>query len=96
MVKEHNPHVKEYESLRTEYLSKLDIYKQQFQKEKRNLKSADTDPVEEIRKISLSIDHDFDELRKFLITIDEIEANLDAISSSHDIILKILKECKDF
>jgi hypothetical protein len=44
----------------------------------------------------LSIDHSFDELRKFLITIDEIEANLDAISGSHDVILKILKECKDF
>lgn len=95
-LEESNLITKEYEAFRAEFMSKLDIQKQQFILEKRNLRSADTDPVEEIRKISQSIDHDFDELRKFLITIDEIESNLDAISASHDTILKVLKECKDF
>lgn len=49
---ESNLITREYEAFRAEFLSKLDIQKQQFILEKRNLRSADTDPVEEIRKIS--------------------------------------------
>lgn len=87
---------KEYEEYRSEYMARLEIYKGQYIEEKRNLRSADTDPVEEIKKISLSIDYDFEELRKFMVTIREIETNLDALSASHDVILRILKECSDF
>lgn len=87
---------KEYEELRTEYLSKIDIYKGLFIEEKKNLKSADTDPVEEIRKLSLAIDQDFDELRQFLVTIKEIEANLESVMNSHRVVLEILNECKKF
>jgi hypothetical protein len=86
----------EYEDERGELMTRLEIFKGQFIEEKRNLKSAEDDPVEEIRKISLSIDHEFEELRKFLVTIREIEANLEAMSNSHDVIIEILKECKDF
>jgi len=51
-LEESNLITREYEAFRAEFLSKLDIQKQQFILEKRNLRSADTDPVEEIRKIS--------------------------------------------
>lgn len=87
---------KEYEEIRNENMATLEIYKAQFIEENRNLRSADTDPVEEIKKLNHAIDFDFAELRKFLVTIREIESNLDSVSASHDVISKILKECHDY
>lgn len=85
-----------YEEERAELYSRLDIAKGLFLEAESNLKSADDDPVEEIRKLSLSIEHDFNEMRNFFIAIKEIEANLISIHRSHQVIEKMISECQTY
>lgn len=85
-----------YNDEKAELYSKLDIFKSRFHEADADLKSADDDPVEEIRKLSLSIEHDFNAMRKFFLAIKEIEANLQSIQKSHEIIEKIIEQCKAY
>ena len=85
-----------YDNEKAEIYSKLDIFKSMFNEAFSNLKSADEDPVEEIRKLSLSIEHDFNEMRNFFIAIKEIEANLMAVHKSHEVIEKVIEQCKAY
>ena len=87
---------KKYNDEKAENLSKLDIAKSMFLEASSNLKSADDDPVEEIRKLSLSIEHDFNDMRNFFLAIKEIEANLLSIQKSHEVIEKIVDQCKAY
>lgn len=85
-----------YNEEKAEIYSKLDIYKSRFHEAAGELKHADDDPVEEIRKLSLSIEHDFNAMRKFFLAIKEIEANLQSIQKSHEIIDKMIEQCKAY
>jgi potassium intermediate/small conductance calcium-activated channel subfamily N protein 2 len=85
-----------YDNEKAEIYSKLDIFKSMFNEAFSNLKSADEDPVEEIRKLSLSIEHDFNEMRNFFIAIKEIEANLLSVQKSHEVIDKVIEQCKAY
>lgn len=79
---------------RASYISNLEFYKGLYFEELKNLGSADDDPVEEIKKISLTIDHDFLHLKRLLLIIKEIEVTLQSLEASHETILKIIKEVK--
>lgn len=85
-----------YNDEKAEIYSKLDIFKSRFHEADSDLKSADDDPVEEIRKLNYSIEHDFNEMRKFFLAIKEIEANLQSIQKSHEIIDKIIQQCNAY
>ena len=85
-----------YNDEKAEIYSKLDIFKSSFHEASSELKSADDDPVEEIRKLSLSIEHDFNAMRKFFLANKEIEANLQSIQKSHEIIDKMIEQCKAY
>lgn len=85
-----------YNDEKAELYSKLDIFKSRFHEAEGELKSADDDPVEEIRKLSLSIEHDFNAMRKFFLAIKEIEANLQSIQKSHEIIDHMIDQCKAY
>lgn len=85
-----------YNDEKAEIYSKLDIFKSRFLEATAELKTADEDPVEEIRKLSLSIEHDFNSMRKFFLAIKEIEANLQSIQKSHEIIDKMIDQCKAY
>lgn len=85
-----------YELERAEIFSKLDILKAAYHEAELNLRSAEEDPVEEIRKLSLAIERDFNLMRNYFIAIKEIEANLLAVQKSHEVIEKIIQQCKAY
>lgn len=59
---------KEYEEERAELKSRLSIFTGLFMNKKRGLKMADGDPSEELKKLSESMEVDFDELRANFLT----------------------------
>lgn len=87
-----NEMTQKFEDEKTEIYAKLDIVRSQFNEADSHLQSAEDDPVEEIRKLSLSIESDFNKMRNFFIAVKEIEANLLCIQKSHEIIEKIVDE----
>lgn len=69
-----------YRNSRAELISNLEFLKGLYFEENKNLGTADNDPVEEIKKLTLTIEHDFVHLKKLLITVREIEASLESVN----------------
>lgn len=92
-----NPKIKEleekYDADKAELFSKLDLYKNMYREAAAAMVSADVDPVEEIRKLSSAIEHDFSKMRAFFIAVKEIEANLKSIIASNLIIEQVIDQC---
>ena len=82
---------KNYEEQLAELLPRAEICKNEFNELKKLLKSADSDPVEEIRKLAISTDQDFHDIRKNMVHMNEIYHQLKAINMSHDVGLEVAK-----
>ena len=85
-----------YEADKAEIYSRLDILKTLFNEANAELNPPDVDAVEEIRKLSVSIEHDFNEMKNFHVAIKEIEANLMSIKKSHEVIVTVIDNCKSY
>ena len=86
----------EYLTKRAELISNLEFLKGLYVEEDKNLQSSDSDPVEEIRALTLQIENDFMQLKRLLITVREIEASLESVKMSNEVLHRILDQCQGF
>ena len=74
----------------------MEFLKGLYIEEDKNLQSSDSDPVEEIRALTLQIENDFMQLKRLLITVREIEASLESVKMSNEVLHRILDQCQGF